>query len=171
MNRKQIICTLVMAFSLFLGGSSEPSSAQTGTPSYYYEGVKFYYNGHEYDITDQVKLINSIMSCKPAGKYLVIDGHVGPKNGCYCIFNTETESFERDIVGSNLIWRGDDLSTAVYSNWCDVCSYDGTVLASFKLAPYEFIEDLQFTADGNQVKVMIFNRSSQPRVEMVKLKK
>ena len=53
-----------MAFSLFLGGSSEPSSAQTGTPSYYYEGVKFYYHGHAYDITDPVKLINSILSCK-----------------------------------------------------------------------------------------------------------
>lgn len=88
-----------------------------------FEGTIFHYGEQSYDVTSRVEAINSILSAVPVGDKIVIECHVGPKNGVYCIFNTVSESFETDIYGNHLIWHSDDITTAVYSFWSDVYTY------------------------------------------------
>ena len=111
-------------------------------------GTVFTYNGVSYDLAEQYGSINAITDIRRAGKYLVIDGHVGPKNGMYCIFDTESEAFVKSFPGANLIWRDDDLSTGVYSYWSKVYDYEGRILGEIPLTWADYIESLRFT-DGN----------------------
>lgn len=141
----------------------------TSEDRYSFEGTVFRYDGHEYDISTRSGLINSIISCTPVGKYIVIEGHTGPKNNIYCIFNTETASFEPDIAGCHLIWHDDDITTAVYSFWSDVCTYDGSVLASYDLSEYEFIYDLEFIEDNSKLNVTIVAENDEARTETLKI--
>ena len=50
-----------------------------------------------------------------------------PDVGYYGIFDTETETFLKDIEGANLTWRDDDISTAAYSIWSEIYGYDGNL--------------------------------------------
>lgn len=141
-------------------GAAEPYSVQ---------GTVFTYNGVEYDLTEQSAAVNAIMDVRQAGDYLVIDGHVGPQNGVYCIFDTKTESFVKTIAGANLVWRGDDLSTAVYCFWSDVLDYDGNVLMQCDLADGEYIYDLSFSEDGQAILITIVSNDGAERTETYKL--
>ena len=136
-----------------LTAETDPAGVQRGSEAetetdYSIEGVLFRFGGRVFDITERCPSINALMACKAVGKYLVIEGHVGPKNGVYSIFNTEAETFEKDIMGCNLIWRGDDISTAVYSFWEGIYTYDGERIADISLEqPAEFIWELAFISE------------------------
>lgn len=135
---------------------------------YYVQGTVFTYNGVEYDLTEQSAAINAITDVRRAGDYLVIDGHIGPQNGVYCIFDTKTESFVKTITGANLVWR-DNLSTAVYCFWSDVIDYDGNVLMQCDLADGEYIYDLSFSEDGQAILITIVSNDGAERTETYKL--
>lgn len=137
--------------------------------AYSVQGTVFTYHGAEYDLTEQSAAINAITDVRQAGDYLVIDGHVGPQNGVYCIFDTKTESFVKTIAGANLVWRGDDLSTAVYCFWSDVIDYDGNVLMQCDLADGEYIYDLSFSGDGQEILITIVSNDGAERTETYKL--
>ncbi len=136
--------------------------------AYTVDGTTFFYNGTAYDITERSPSVNAIVGCTAVGPHLVIEGHVGPKNGVYSIFNTETESFEKDIMECNLIWCGEDISTAVYSFWEGIYSYDGTRIAAISLdVPAEYIRELAFTEDASLLVTV--SGESDDRTERIPL--
>lgn len=120
-----------------------------------FEGTVFHYGDYEYDISKRVENVNAIMSCTPVGEYIVIEGHVSPKSSVYSIFNTKTNDFEKDIVGTNLIWRNEDINTIIYSYWSDIRAYDGSVIATLHLSKNEFVKQLKFSGDGLKVQVTV----------------
>jgi len=144
-------------------------STANGPADWSFEGTVFRYQGKEFDLAEREGLINAIMSCTPAGRYLVVKGHVGPKNGVYCIFDTDAGEFVKDIVGNHLIWEGDDLTTAVYSFWNGVYYYDGRLAKKFSLAEDEYIQSLEFTDSSYQVQVNIRGPGEWERAEYVTL--
>jgi hypothetical protein len=146
----------------FLAGSEKsglsetaPDAASTAEMQYSFDGTVFHYEQNSYDISERQGLINQIMSCTPVGQYIIVKGHTGPKNAVYCIYNTETQEFEKDIIGANLIWHDNDINTAVYSFWSDICAYDGSVIASLELSSADFIKKLAFADENSRVEVTV----------------
>lgn len=117
-------------------------------PPYRTEGTVFTYHGEAYDLTEQNPAVNAITQVRRAGQYYVIEGHVNPNNGVYCVFDTETERFIKTLVGANLTWQGDDLATAVYSFWNEILDYEENTIAVCDLAEGEYIYSLGFDDDG-----------------------
>ena len=97
----------------------------------------------------------------PVGQYLVFQGHTGPKHNVYCIFDTVSRSFEPDLMDANLTFRGDDITTGIYSFWSDVYAYDGTLLASFDLEEGEFISRLEYSGAPTQITAHIFGNRGE----------
>ena len=54
-------------------------------------------------------------------------GSLGEKNDLYVVFNFVAGTLLKTFPGNNLIWQGDDLSTAVYSYRSDGVSIIATV--------------------------------------------
>ena len=80
-------------------GSLQPSEQEPSEQARFsFEGTVFHYGEHDYDISSRDQLVNSILSAVPVGQKIVIECHVGPKNGVYCIFETESESFDEYII-------------------------------------------------------------------------
>ena len=79
-----------------------------------FEGTVFHYGEQDYDVTSRVEAINSIMGAIPGGEKIIVECHVGPQNSVYCIFDINSQSFENDLIGCNLIWYDNDIKTAVY---------------------------------------------------------
>lgn len=134
-----------------------------------FERTTFYYDGQSYDVTSRVEAINSILSVVPVGEKIAIECHVGPKNGVYLIFDTVSKSFEADILGNHLIWYHDDITTAVYSFWSDIYSYDGDMIKSYDLAEDEFIYDLIFSDDYAQLIVTIVCGNGKEQIDIIDL--
>ena len=61
----------------------------------------------------------------------------------------------KELAGTHLIWKGEDLTTGVYAFWGDICTWDGTVLTTVDLGTDGYVSDLSFTEDGTQVAVTI----------------
>ena len=120
-----------------------------------FEGTVFHYGDHDYDMSSRNREVNCILSAVPVGEKIVVICHSGPKNGIYCIFDTENETFDRDITGNHLIWHSDDITTAVYSFWSEVRAYDGSVLKTYNLKKDDCIHDLAFSGDYTELDVTI----------------
>lgn len=129
----------------------------------------FTYDGQDYDLSERNESINAITSFMLVGQYLVFEGHTGPKNSIYSIFDTVSKSFGPDLVGANLIFRGDDITTGIYSFWSDVYAYDGTLLASYGLEENEFIYELRYSEDLSQIIVCIVDEAGDMRTERIDL--
>lgn len=89
------------------------------------------------------------------GGQILLECHTGPKNNIYIVFDLQTETFIKELAGTHLIWKGEDLTTAVYAFWGDICTYDGTVVAELDLGEKDYVSDLSFIEDREQVKVEI----------------
>jgi hypothetical protein len=135
--------------------SGAPAVLTTDEMLFSFEGTTFSINQKSYDISQRHELINAIVACTPVGRHIVVEGHTGPKNAVYCIYNTETQSFEKDIIGANLIWHDNDINTSVYSFWSDICAFDGTVIASLALSEPDFITNLAFIDDNTRIEVTV----------------
>ena len=143
---------------------------QSAEPSEFsFEGTTFRYGEHTYDLSSRVEAINSILSDVPVGEKIVVECHVGPKNGAYCIFDTASESFETDILGHHLIWHSDDITTAVYAFWSEVYTYDGSVLKTYDLAENEYISDLAFSDDHMKLNVTIRGDDDTEKTDIIEL--
>ncbi len=134
-----------------------------------FEGTIFHYGEKSYDVTSRVEAISSILSAVPVGEKIVIECHVGPKNGVYCIFNTVSESFDTDIFGNHLIWHSDDITTAVYSFWSDVYTYDGKIIKSYDLAGNDLIYDLAYSDKHSKLNVTILCDDGTEQIDIIDL--
>ncbi len=116
----------------------------------------FYYKGKAYDMRELDQGINAIEHCEKVGKYIVVDGHVGPHNGIYGIFNTETECFEKMFAGHHLTWHSDDITTAVYGFWNEIYNYDGELIAKCDIGQDEGgIRGIEFIEENTKLKVTL----------------
>lgn len=129
----------------------------------------FTYDGESYDLSERNENINAIAGWALVGQYLVFEGHVGPNNSIYCIFDTDSKSFEPDIAGAHLIFCGDDIATGIYSFWSDVYAYDGTLLGSYELEESEFIYALRYSENASRVEVDIVSDTGDHRTEYIDL--
>lgn len=86
-------------------------------PGYGYTGTMFSVNDRETDIKDFAPGANAIMDCTRVGDWIIVECHVNPHVGLYEFYNVNSGDFEYEIQGANLTWHGDDLSTAVYSQY------------------------------------------------------
>ena len=152
-------------------GSDVPTRSGVSEPvnSYSFEGTVFHHRGRSYDVASRVGGINSIVSAFPVGEKIVVECHAGPKNGVYCIFDTVSDSFETDLLGSNLIFSGNDITTAVYTFWSEIHRYDGTVIKSYDLAENEFIRELEFFDDHAKLRVWIAGADGAVTTDIVDL--
>ena len=153
------ICILILFILTGCGKTNLPDTDST-LPSitetqYSFDGTVFYYQQKSYDISEREKSVNQIMSCTPVGQYIIVEGHVGPKNAVYSIYNTQTKDFGKDIIGTNLIWHDNDINAIIYSFWSDVCAYDGNVIVSFDLSSAEFIRQLAFVDNNSRIEVTV----------------
>ena len=136
---------------ILAGDAKEAAESAAG---WSFQGTVFTWQGKDYDLRQRRPAVNAVLSSTPAGKYIVVEGHVGPKNAFYSVFNTETEEFEKDFVGVSLIWRDDDLTTAVYACGMEVFTWDGAVLGRCELGEDGYICGLTFTEDGVRATVL-----------------
>ena len=154
------------------GESSDPQSGSLQTSEqagFSFEGTVFYYGNHDYNVSSRNQSINSILSAVPVGQKIVIECHVGPKNGVYCIFDTESESFDEDIIGNNLIWHSDDITTSVYSFWSEVHTYDGSIIKTYDLAEDALIYELKFSDDCTKLDVTIVHDDGTDETDTITL--
>ena len=136
-------------------GGEAPMPTPSTSPSPQIQGTVFTYDGQSYDLSVRNGAINAVTDWFPVGQYLVFEGHTGPKHNVYCIFDTASQSFAPDLIGANLTFQGDDITTGIYSFWSDVYAYDGTLLASFDLEEGEFISRLEYSGDSTQITAHI----------------
>lgn len=134
-----------------------------------FEGTVFHYGEQDYDVTSRVEAINSIMDAIPVGEKIIVECHVGPKNSVYCIFDINSQSFENDLIGCNLIWYDNDIKTAVYSFWSDIYAYDGNVIKSYDFVGNEFIAGLMFSEDKTKLIITICTDEDGERSDTIEL--
>ncbi len=147
-------------------------SAADGAGAISFDGTTFYYHDRglgplEYELTERNQSINAISSAVSAGSKIVVECYTGAGNNVYCIYDVESQSFEKDIIGSNLTWLGDMLNTAVYSVQSDIYSYDGRLIKSCELKENEFISGLSFSENGSKLIVSISSDSGNNRQDVI----
>ena len=181
MKRKRSVLPLALAILLSACGQNRDLQQEkiqdttnntqnyTEPSEFSFEGTTFRYGEHSYDLSSRVKAINSILSAVPVGEKIVVECHVGPKNGAYCIFDTASESFETDLLGHHLIWHSDDITTAVYAFWSEVYTYDGSVLKTYDLRENEYISDLAFSDDHTKLNVTIMGEDGTEKADIIEL--
>ena len=140
----------------------------SGKP-YSCEGALFQYDGTEYNIAELMPPINAVMSCVPVGDRIVLEGHINPWTGMYLIFNTETKKIEKEIEGTNLIWRDNDIHTAIYTFGANIYTYEGKVLASMDLKENALIRDIAFTNNDTTLEVSIFELPDKMETVLVSI--
>ena len=161
-----LLCCILLSFTL--SGCGAAGELQTGKvqsesqftseiPEFDWDNkTNFYYKGNAYDVRELDQGINAIEHCEKVGEYIVVEGHVGPHNGIYGIFNTETESFEKTITGHGLTWHSDDITTAVYGFWNEIYNYDGELIAKCDIGQDEgSIRGIEFIEENTKLKVTL----------------
>ena len=118
---------------------------------YTYSGTVLTYDGADYDLRDMHPLVGAITACTPAGDKLLLETDIN----YYGVFDTVSRSFLPGISGDQLIWMGDDLSTAVYTYAGRLFGYGGVLLADLELGDGEEVSSLTLTGDGSAVIVAI----------------
>lgn len=121
-----------------------------------------------WDFAGQYPSLSGFEGSETVGNYLVVTGRLGKKNDLYVVFNAIDGTLLKTFPGNNLIWQGDDLSTAVYSYWSDVYALNGTKLAALDLASGEEISGLAFAADGVSITATVSGKSGERKVTVTR---
>ena len=154
-----LLCCILLSFTL--SGCKDAGEVAATTEAVVAEfdwdsKTNFYYKGKAYDMRELDQEINAIEHCEKVGKFIVVDCHVGPHNGEYGIFNTETESFEKIISGHHLTWHSDDITTAVYGFWNKIYNYDGELIVKCDIGQYDGgIYNIEFIEENSKLKVTL----------------
>lgn len=137
-----------------------PEEPLVETAGEHVSGVIFTYNDKDYDLQERNSMVNALMAETPVGGTIVVEGHIVPNVAYYGIFDTETETFIKDIEGANLTWRDDDISTAAYSLWSEIYDYDGGLLKELDLSDSEYVSGLTWK-DSQHLTVEISSINSE----------
>lgn len=128
------------------------------------DDTTIYIGRKSWDFAEQYPSLKGFEDIGTAGNYFVAFGSLGEKNDLYVVFNFVAGSLLKTFPGNNLIWQGDDLSTAVYSYWSDVYALNGTKLAALELASGEEISGLAFAPDGVSIIATVSGKSGERKV-------
>lgn len=121
-----------------------------------------------WDFAGQYPSLSGFEGSETVGNYLVVTGRLGKKNDLYVVFNAIDGTLLKTFPGNNLIWQGNDLSTAVYSYWSDVYALKGTKLAALELASGEEISGLAFAPDGVSIIATVSGKSGERKVTVTR---
>ena len=132
------------------------------------DDTTIYIDRKSWDFAEQYPSLKGFEDIGTAGNYFVAFGSLGEKNGLYVVFNFVAGTLLKTFPGNNLIWQGDDLSTAVYSYRSDVYALNGTKLAALDLASGEEISGLAFAADGVSIIATVSGKSGERKVTVTR---
>ena len=132
------------------------------------DDTTIYIDRKSWDFAEQYPSLKGFEDIGTAGNYFVAFGSLGEKNGLYVVFNFVAGTLLKTFPGNNLIWQGDDLSTAVYSYRSDVYALNGTKLAALELASGEEISGLAFAPDGVSIIAAISGKSGERKVTVTR---
>lgn len=132
------------------------------------DDTTIYIDRKSWDFAEQYPSLKGFEDIGTAGNYFVAFGSLGEKNDLYVVFNFVAGTLLKTFPGNNLIWQGDDLSTAVYSDRSDVYALNGTKLAALDLASGEEISGLAFAPDGVSIIATISGKSGERKVTVTR---
>ena len=132
------------------------------------DDTTIYIGRKSWDFAEQYPSLKGFEDIGTAGNYFVAFGSLGEKNDLYVVFNFVAGTLLKTFPGNNLIWQGDDLSTAVYSDRSDVYALNGTKLAALELASGEEISGLAFAPDGVSIIATISGKSGERKVTVTR---
>ena len=132
------------------------------------DDTTIYIGRKSWDFAEQYPSLKGFEDIGTAGNYFVALGSLGEKNDLYVVFNFVAGTLLKTFPGNNLIWQGDDLSTAVYSYWSDVYAINGTKLAALELASGEEISGLAFAPDGVSIIATVSGKSGEHKVTVTR---
>ena len=132
------------------------------------DDTTIYIGRKSWDFAEQYPSLKGFEDIGTAGNYFVAFGSLGEKNDLYVVFNFVAGTLLKTFPGNNLIWQGDDLSTAVYSYWSDVYALNGTKLAALELASGEEISGLAFAPDGVSIIATVSGKSGERKVTVTR---
>ena len=132
------------------------------------DDTTIYIDRKSWDFAEQYPSLKGFEDIGTAGNYFVALGSLGEKNDLYVVFNFVAGTLLKTFPGNNLIWQGNDLSTAVYSYWSDVYALNGTKLAALELASGEEISGLAFAADGVSIIATVSGKSGERKVTVTR---
>ena len=128
------------------------------------DDTTIYIDRKSWDFAEQYPSLKGFEDIGTAGNYFVALGSLGEKNDLYVVFNFVAGTLLKTFPGNNLIWQGNDLSTAVYSYWSDIYALHGTKLAALELASGEEISGLAFAPDGGSIIATVAAKSGERKV-------
>lgn len=132
------------------------------------DDTTIYIDRKSWDFAEQYPSLKGFEDIGTAGNYFVAFGSMGEKNDLYVVFNFVAGTLLKTFPGNNLIWQGDDLSTAVYSYWSDIYALNGTKLAALDLASGEEISSLAFAPDGVSIIATVSGKSGERKVTVTR---
>lgn len=132
------------------------------------DDTTIYIDRKSWDFAEQYPSLKGFEDIGTAGNYFVALGSLGEKNDLYVVFNFVAGTLLKTFPGNNLIWQGDDLSTAVYSYRSDVYALNGTKLAALELASGEEISGLAFAPDGVSIIATVSGKSGEREVTVTR---
>lgn len=132
------------------------------------DDTMIYIGRKSWDFAEQYPSLKGFEDIGTAGNYFVAFGSLGEKNDLYVVFNFVAGTLLKTFPGNNLIWQGNDLSTAVYSYWSDIYALNGTKLAALDLASGEEISGLAFAADGVSIIATVSGKSGERKVTVTR---
>lgn len=132
------------------------------------DDTTIYIDRKSWDFAEQYPSLKGFEDIGTAGNYFVALGSLGEKNDLYVVFNFVAGTLLKTFPGNNLIWQGNDLSTAVYSYRSDVYGLNGTKLAALELASGEEISGLAFAPDGVSIIATVSGKSGERKVTVTR---
>ena len=132
------------------------------------DDTTIYIGRKSWDFAEQYPSLKGFEDIGTAGNYFVAFGSLGEKNDLYVVFNFVAGTLLKTFPGNNLIWQGNDLSTAVYSYWSDIYVLNGTKLVALDLASGEEISGLAFAADGVSIIATVSGKSGERKVTVTR---
>ena len=132
------------------------------------DDTTIYIGRKSWDFAEQYPSLKGFEDIGTAGNYFVALGSLGEKNDLYVVFNFVAGTLLKTFPGNNLIWQGNDLSTAVYSYRSDVYALNGTKLAALELASGEEISGLAFAPDGVSIIATVSGKSGERKVTVTR---
>ena len=132
------------------------------------DDTTIYIDRKSWDFAEQYPSLKGFEDIGTAGNYFVAFGSLGEKNGLYVVFNFVAGTLLKTFPGNNLIWQGDDLSTAVYSYRSDIYALNGTKLAALELASGEEISGLAFAPNGVSIIATVSGKNGERKVTVTR---
>ncbi|WP_026668988.1 hypothetical protein [Butyrivibrio sp. AE3006] len=97
---------------------------------YSFDSTTFYYGAASFKIQDIVPASTAITGCQKVGDFIMVECHVNPHYSCYAFYSIYRGEFVFDILGANLTWKDDDLSTLIYSRYNEIFDIWGNFVGS-----------------------------------------